>query len=90
MDDRDDGRDSLAGTGEPLFPELSFNPWDFPMNVRKTTVSVLVKGTIGLECSRCGNESGKPGICPYDHEINDRLTECICCDDCRHECAMDI
>jgi hypothetical protein len=42
----------------------------------------------GYEC-KCGAE-GERGTCPYSTEINDNYEECICCEDCRHECAMDI
>jgi hypothetical protein len=44
------------------------------------------------KCSRClVNEEADPHTCPFRAEINDdNETECSCCEDCTHECAMDI
>ena len=28
--------------------------------------------------------------CPYDSDINNTETICYCCDECRHECLMNI
>lgn len=40
---------------------------------------------------RCSNPAQAPGPCPYKSEINDDSeTLCTCCEDCRHECLMDI
>ncbi len=43
---------------------------------------------------RCGGVNPSPGLhsCPYASEINGNDVEdyCNCCDDCQHECAMDI
>lgn len=42
---------------------------------------------------RCGvNPATEPHSCPYADEIgdNDDPEYCTCCDDCMHECAMDI
>lgn len=44
-------------------------------------------------CSRCGkNPAKEPHACPYAQEINDSTDDeyCTCCDECRHECCMDI
>jgi len=38
---------------------------------------------------KCGDEAGS-GLCPFADEINGDEIECNCCDDCRHQCAMDI
>lgn len=50
--------------------------------------------TAGLEVlCKCGkNRAQEPHACPYAQEINDSTDEeyCTCCDDCRHECCMDI
>lgn len=48
---------------------------------------------VTLICDRCNkNESNGNRSCPYACEINDDCTEdyCNCCDECAHECAMDI
>ena len=44
------------------------------------------------KCQTCGeNEAQEPHTCPYAEEIyNDSETLCNCCDECSHECAMDI
>ena len=45
------------------------------------------------KCSRCQkNPSSEPHACPFQEEINgnDDDSYCDCCDDCRHECLMDI
>lgn len=43
-------------------------------------------------CPRCPKNAGTaPHTCPYSVDINDDSeTLCTCCDDCEHECAMDI
>lgn len=42
--------------------------------------------------SDCENEAApKMHPCPYNEDINDDDSPvCRCCDDCAHECAMDI
>ncbi len=45
-------------------------------------------GISEIEC-KCGAE-GTEEICPYSQEIHETEDLCDCCDDCRHECAMDI
>lgn len=41
---------------------------------------------------KCGKESPGYHWCPYQEEIldNDSEDHCNCCNDCMHECAMDI
>lgn len=43
-------------------------------------------------CRGCGGKPSKEEhTCPYAEEINgDDSSLCNCCDDCSHECAMDI
>lgn len=36
------------------------------------------------------NPVGKLHICPYDQDVNNGNTHCFCCDECTHECLMDI
>ena len=40
----------------------------------------------------CKNEqSGDSHPCPFQEDVNnDSDFECFCCEDCTHECAMDI
>ena len=43
------------------------------------------------ECPECGAEgAAQEGECPYQSEINETTLMCDCCEQCRHECAMDI
>lgn len=43
------------------------------------------------KCTRCGGEGTEPHTCPYAEEIHyDYDTLCTCCEDCTHECLMDI
>ena len=40
---------------------------------------------------KCRCPSSEAHTCPYKAEINDdSITLCECCDNCAHECAMDI
>lgn len=50
-----------------------------------------MQGTAEL-CPTCKkNPAASAHTCPFQCEINDNEEfECHCCDDCRHECAMDI
>ncbi len=41
-------------------------------------------------CPRCDNPAGDEDRCPFEMEIHDEDIPCKCCDDCRHQCAMDI
>lgn len=44
------------------------------------------------EMCKCGKNPAQPDHpCPYQQEINDENRDvCVCCNDCMHECAMDI
>ena len=42
-------------------------------------------------CPRCKRVGQEEHPCPYAEEINgDYEFRCTCCDECRHECLMDI
>jgi len=43
-------------------------------------------------CSHCQkNPASAPHACPYAEEIeNDSETQCTCCAECSHDCAMEI
>lgn len=44
-----------------------------------------------LEMCKCGvNAADDPHPCPYDLEINDKVTLCTCCEDCTVECGDNI
>jgi hypothetical protein len=45
-----------------------------------------------LTLCKCGKPgTDEPHECPYQAEINDcRDDVCNCCENCAHECAMDI
>ena len=45
-----------------------------------------------VEMCSCGkNPASLPHLCPYKQDTNgDNETLCTCCDDCTHECAVDI
>ena len=48
---------------------------------------------LGVDMCRCGNNPATElHSCPFAEEINgnDDPEFCTCCDDCRHECCMDI
>lgn len=38
----------------------------------------------------CGAPASEPEPCPFAEDIRGDDTPCDCCDDCRHQCAMDI
>lgn len=44
------------------------------------------------KCQRCGKKPATDyHTCPYRSEINnDDETMCNCCEECQHECGMDI
>ena len=45
----------------------------------------------GGGCSDCKNSPSDSHTCPYQKGVNnDSEYECTCCEDCEHECAMDI
>ena len=40
---------------------------------------------------KCGKEvTAVFDLCPYSSEIHGSTDKCNCCEDCRHECCMDI
>lgn len=40
---------------------------------------------------RCGEPAIDPHPCPYAEDVNnDSEMHCVCCDECRYQCAMDI
>lgn len=40
---------------------------------------------------RCRNDAESPHPCPYAEEIyDDSESLCTCCNECSHECAMDV
>lgn len=41
-------------------------------------------------CNKCKKPGNPETTCPYSSEIHNETVECGCCEDCRHECAMDI
>lgn len=41
--------------------------------------------------TKCDNPAQAAHPCPFREDIlGDEDTQCTCCDDCAHECAMDI
>lgn len=44
------------------------------------------------KCKRCDKRPAtEMHTCPYQEEINDdHELHCDCCDECQHDCAMDI
>jgi hypothetical protein len=46
-------------------------------------------GKVAL-CDSCDNPSSPMDFCPYQQEINDDDCLCLCCPDCRQDCADDI
>ena len=57
----------------------------------KTDMLKVLKCVEYHTCSSCGNE-GKPlHMCCYDSDIhNDHSDKCTCCNECEHNCAMEI
>ncbi len=56
-------------------------------------VMVIKESAVVDMCNRCDkNPKKKYHSCPYAEEIggNEDPEYCACCDDCRHECRMDI
>ena len=37
----------------------------------------------------CLEDERRIAPCPYNEEIHGNLELCRCCDECRHQCAMD-
>lgn len=42
------------------------------------------------KCPKCGAEADFESCCPFAAEIYGMEERCGCCDECAHECAMDI
>lgn len=43
------------------------------------------------KCQKCGNKAQPMHPCPYRSDIDgDNETMCNCCEECQHECAMDV
>lgn len=43
------------------------------------------------KCGRCEKPGEPDHSCPFAEEIHDNYDkQCNCCDECRHECLMDI
>ena len=57
----------------------------------KAKRKVKTDNGLGL-CPRCNkNPATEDHTCPYGEEINNDFdSTCNCCDECAHECAMDI
>lgn len=44
-----------------------------------------------VKLCKCGkNPATEPHTCPYDEEIFDSKKLCTCCEECQHECLMEI
>jgi len=54
--------------------------------------AVAPAATCSALCGSCGKRPATdPHPCPFQEEINNNSeTLCDCCDECAHECAMDI
>lgn len=50
----------------------------------------LVQNAVHGTCPKCKGIGDRDCICPFQAEINCEDVNCGCCDDCAHECAMDI
>ena len=57
-----------------------------PEVLAKIEAEVVAKG----ECPGCDNPADDEDTCPFNLEIYDISTLCKCCDDCRHQCALEI
>ena len=56
-----------------------------------TRIIQKLDATTPPTCVRCGGVGNKTHTCPYAEEIDDDYeSTCTCCDDCVHECMMDI
>ena len=59
---------------------------NYTMSLRDQAVEASIE-----ICERCGkNPASEPHPCPFQSDVYDNDTECTCCDECTHECAMDI
>lgn len=61
-------------------------------NLDETGNSIKPDVMGSIKCQHCNkNEATEEHTCPYAEEINnDSESMCNCCDECCHECAMDI
>jgi len=52
----------------------------------------LINGTTTIACQDCGIADGSVSRrnCPYDQDVNDKITEVVLCDNCADERARDI
>lgn len=41
-------------------------------------------------CDKCQGEGKEDHTCPFSEDINGDDTPCNCCEECEHQCAMDI
>jgi hypothetical protein len=75
-------RAALNRANEPVGPSAPLSPW------KPKRMSAKVDKCHGCE------KNDSPGLhsCPYQCDINDNCVDdyCNCCDDCQHECAMDV
>lgn len=53
-------------------------------------LALLEEMNDGLKCDECGEFNAAITICPFTREVDDRIVECVLCDDCYHERCMDI
>ena len=60
--------------------------------LRKAQEELRKQEAGATKCDRCGKlGTVEAHACPYKEEINGNSeTLCRCCDECRHECLMDI
>lgn len=52
----------------------------------QSVFDILKYGT----CQNCSNPGKEEHTCPFAEEIHNDYTECNCCDQCCHNCAMEI
>lgn len=85
---------------EWVIPDLLGEPCDHPGCLSHVTHPCEGCGRVAgksapraVEMCSCGVNPATPSPhgCPYQEEINEDSTyQCDCCDDCRHQCCMDI
>lgn len=58
----------------------------------KEKVEKEVEHIESIKCSRCNkNDAAELHTCPFAEDVNnDTETLCDCCEECTHECEMDI
>jgi len=60
------------------------------MNNISTDFTDFIFGREPVKC-KCGNEEEPEHPCPYSMELSDfDDNTCNCCDNCQHQCSMDI